>query len=103
MYAKYSPLWSRRAFLTQASLSGAFLFARARPLRAAGPVFPSSAGCQFQAHPPFSPDLAKFISRIPAGTDEFLCEKYAQDLDALLSKLSADLRTFPRSLHVLEG
>src|ERR1700748_577538 len=85
---------SRRSFLTRTALSAAFLYARPRLLAAPPP--PASAGCQFRAGPLFSPALEKFIAKLPAGRDEFVCEKYAEEIGALLSELSSSLRSSPR-------
>jgi len=90
--------FSRRSFLARAAFSGTFLCNRPWALRASPPLL---AACQFKARSPFSPTLAKFISKVPPGTDEFLCEKYASDIDSYLRELSTALCASPSETAVL--
>lgn len=88
-------LTSRRSFLAQAACSGAFLLGRPRLLHAL-------AACQIKTQHSFTPGLERFISKVPAGADEFICEKYAEAIDKLLAEFSADLRLHPQDVSVLD-
>ncbi len=83
---------SRRSFLTQGAASAALLASWPRHL-----VAFASAPCRFQPKSPFPASLQKFIARVPPGADDFPCEKYAAELEALLAPLSAA----PHDLSVL--
>ncbi len=85
---------TRRSFLRQAAGSAALLSSWPR---GAGGF--SSAPCRWKSKSPFPASLEKFIARVPAGTDEFLCEKYAQELESALAPFSGaphDVATLSR-------
>ncbi len=87
---------NRRSFLTQATASAALLSAWPRRL----PAF-SPSPCRFQSKSPFPETLDKFIARVPPGSDEFICEKYAAELDAILAQLGQSLRSLPHGAATL--
>ncbi len=79
-------LLSRRSFLHGLTASTAWtpLLLRTAPLTNSGSCFLQSRGL-------LSPGLEKFSTKLKGGSDQFLCERYAADLDALLAEWSATL------------
>lgn len=85
-------LFSRRSFLASAVFSQAVLSARPRPTRVSAPSR-ASGPCQIKSRSQVSPGLEKFIATLPAGSDQFVCEKYAAEIDVSLRQWSAALRS----------
>lgn len=73
----------------------AVLTSTASSLRAnlAGPPVLAGAGCRFHTSGPLSPGLEKFADAIKPGSDQFLCERYAADLEPVFENWSSALRT----------
>jgi tetratricopeptide (TPR) repeat protein len=77
---------TRRAFLEHSGLAATFLFARPRRGLA-------EEGCRIQTTSLLAPNLQKFAPLVTPGSDEFVCEKHAAELQPLLSQLSNELHS----------
>ncbi|MGA8593251.1 MAG: FG-GAP-like repeat-containing protein [Bryobacteraceae bacterium] len=87
-----SELFSRRSFLVDTALTSMFVTARPRAIAASSTSFASDS-CQIKSRSQVSPGLEKFIAKLPPGSDQFVCEKYAAEIEALLRQWSAALRS----------
>ena len=86
-------------FLHQLGLSA--VASSAWPLLKAGAV-PTPANCHFQAHSLLSASLEKFVAAVDPGSDAFLTERYALDLNEIFENWSAALRATPSDLSPLK-
>src|SRR5271170_5559385 len=73
--------FTRRSFLNRLALSTAAAASGSTLLRSAPSL--TASGCRFQTHELSSPSLQKFFAAIEPGSDPFLCERYAADLDVI--------------------
>ena len=83
------PRYSRRSFIHRVALSTV----AATSASASAPSAPgvSSKVCLLQTQGLLSPGLEKFFAAIEPGSDPFLCERYAADLDNLFQTWSKAL------------
>ena len=87
----------RREFLQRFSqTAGAGLIAARLPFLGAVD-FLATAGPQFQFHPHYRSErpLDSTLRKLPAGADQFLTEKYAEEISDVLSRWSLGLRQSP--------
>jgi len=92
---------SRRFFLAGAAFSTALFSTRSFGMEASTGAPLLSSGCRFTPHARFSPELQKFLAKLAPGTDQFICEKYAAEIEAPLAELSAALRRSAQNTEVL--
>ncbi|HEX4168893.1 MAG TPA: VCBS repeat-containing protein, partial [Bryobacteraceae bacterium] len=86
-----SKWWTRRSFLERSTLAGAWLAARPRLIDGKPVSNVVSPVCRLQAQAALSPNLQKFVTLLTPGQDQFVCEKYAAELEVLLGEFSSVL------------
>jgi tetratricopeptide (TPR) repeat protein len=76
------------------------LFGRPDVLRNEGPAFPLS-DVRLTPHYPAKSPLEDVLRLVPPGSDEYVSEKYASEIDSLLKRWSQALRASVRDLSTL--
>ena len=98
------PNYSRRTFLNQLALSTALGTAVTRTnAQPQSPPPLATAGCRFGSNRLLSVGLEKFLPAIEPGSDSFLCERYAADLETIFLSWSRALHSSPSDVTPLEA
>lgn len=95
-------LFTRRRFLKTTGLAGALWTSRVHggPLWAA--VKTPAAPCLLHTGSGYAPFIDAFLKQIRPGSDEFIAEKYAADLEEPLDVWKQTLLAAQRNLHTLQ-
>jgi hypothetical protein len=108
-----APILSRRTLLKQLGLAPFAL--RSAPLRGAESFFGAPgaysgvnltlplADIRFTPHYPTKSPLTGVMALVAPGSDEYITEKYAAEIDGLLDRWSADLKTAPNATESLSS
>lgn len=91
--------FSRRSFLKSAGATSAFLCARFHAATAWAATPTKLSPCLFHAGSRYAPFLEKFLSQIQPGNDDFVTERYADEIESHLNSWGASLRESPRELR----
>ena len=95
----------RRDFLLRCSQAASFAFLPPHLGRFAFPRFPGAAPeSRFHLHPHYRArlPLESFLLKTEAGSDRFITEKYAEQIEAIFREWGAGLRQSANDVHVLE-
>jgi tetratricopeptide (TPR) repeat protein len=109
-YKDSSPPISRRAVLKSLAFSGALL--RPAPLFGAALFGPWENALAFPGELPFSDDrliphypasspLTDVLALVPPGSDDYVCEKYADEIETILKQWSVALKKSPANVPAL--
>ncbi len=91
--------FTRRRFVKSTSCAGAFMVTPiGRFALWAAPASPASP-CRFHSQSPYAPSIESFLPQIRPGSDVFVTEKYAAELEAVLNFWRESLCSMPKDLH----
>ena len=92
---------SRRWFLKTTGVAGAFLASRLRGLPSLALAQGPSSPCLLHVGSGYAPSIEPFLKQIRPGSDEFIAEKYAAELDAPLKTWQQAFCASARDLRVV--
>lgn len=102
-------LFSRRALLKgigwapvllrPSALLGSSAFSAARTAATGNNPPPAFADVRLTPHYPLQSPLADLFRRVPPGSDEYITEKYAVEIESVLRRWGRELRTSPQNIR----
>ena len=92
---------SRRLFLKTAGAAGAFWASRLSGLPLSVRSVASSSPCFLHAGSGYAPFVEKFLQQIQPGSDDFVAEKYAAELEIRLTSWQEAFRASTRELSAI--
>lgn len=96
-------LFTRRRFLTTTGMAGALWTSRLQGVPLWAAVKTSAAPCLLHAGSGYAPFIDAFLKQIRPGSDEFIAEKYAADLEEPLTEWKEALLAPVRNLRALQS
>lgn len=95
--------FSRREFMRSAGISGAFVAARFHGLPLWASPKTLSSPCFLHVGAGYAPFIAQFTGQLEPGSDHFITEKYANELETVLNSWSESLCAPTRDLNVIHS
>ena len=92
---------SRRWFLKTTGVAGAFLASRLRDLPSLALAQGPSSPCLLHVGSRYAPSIEGFLQQIRPGSDEFIAEKYAAELEVALKTWQQAFCASARDLRVV--